>query len=285
MTAHRKFKFSIVTPNYNYARFLPETIESVLDQEGVDVEHIIVDDGSTDNSIGIIQHYRNAHPNKIKLIVKSNEGHTPTVNTGFKLATGDIIGWLNSDDTFCPNILRTVLEEFEHDQTLEIVYGNWNLIDKKGKKIFYFRHLPFSYRAGVFIGFEVLTSNATFWRRSIFDRFGMLDESFKYNPDGDYFSRITVGTKMRQLNIPLANHRSHDESSTMDKNVNVLERKQIELQRVFYRSYDLLPVARFVPKRYASVFKYLYRMKRIVSRFVRGHYFPFQQYLQFRALR
>ena len=92
-------KISIITPNYNYANYIGQTIESIISQDYPTIEYIIVDDGSTDNSARIIESFVEKFPNRIKLIRQTNKGQTAAINVGLRAATGDIIGWINSDDT------------------------------------------------------------------------------------------------------------------------------------------------------------------------------------------
>ena len=99
---------TIVTPNYNYAGYIEETIVSVVTQDYDRVEHVIVDDGSTDNSVELIRGCAARYPEKIRLITQANAGQTAAVNRALQAARGDIIGWLNSDDTYCPGVFNAV---------------------------------------------------------------------------------------------------------------------------------------------------------------------------------
>lgn len=276
---------SIITPNYNYARFIGETIESVLSQDHTRIEFIIVDDGSTDDSVAVVQGYQERYPGRIRLVTKTNEGHVRTVNHGFHLATGDVIGWINSDDTFTPNVFGTVMQVFEEHPEVDIVYGNWNLMAPDGRIVYHYRHLPFSYLTGVLLGFDNLTSNATFWRRELFERFGYLDENFHFNPDGDWFSRISFGTTLYQLNIPIANHRAHAVSMTLDKRTDVLERKRKELLAVYESSLHRTGISTWLPLRLVPLAAAVCKIQRVFRKFIGGHYFPLKTYLEFRRSR
>jgi glycosyltransferase involved in cell wall biosynthesis len=278
-------KISIITPNYNYARYIGETIDSVVSQDHANIEFIIVDDGSTDNSVEVIKQYQDRYPGRITLVTKPNEGHVKTVNHGFKLATGDIVGWMNSDDTFCPNVLGEVMRIFHEHPETDIVYGNWNLMDPEGRFVYYYRHLPFSYLTGVFLGFDNLTSNATFWRRELFDRFGMLNEDFHFNPDGDFFSRISLGTTLRQLKKPLANHRAHPVSMTLNKNTDVMKQKEREMTAVFRNSFNASGISRWLPERFAPLAAAFFKIQRVIRKLLLGHYLPLRTYRAFRQSR
>lgn len=278
-------KLSIITPNYNYARYIGETIESVMQQDHDNIEFIIVDDGSTDDSVRVIEGYQQRHPGRIVLLQKPNEGHVKTVNYGFKRATGDIVAWMNSDDTYCPNVLGAVMREFREHPGTELVYGNWNLMDPDGRFVYYYRHLPFSYLTGVFLGFDNLTSNATFWRRGLFERYGYLNEEFQFNPDGEFFSRISFGTMKRQLTIPLANHRAHPVSMTLDKRKDVVERKQAEWDAVFRVSFRRTRLSTWMPRSWAPAAAAVFKVQRVARKLLFGHYLPLRTYKAFRGMR
>ncbi len=101
-------KISIVTPNYNYEKYIGSTIESVINQKYDNFEYIIVDDGSTDKSVDIINRYVAKYPDKIILIEQENSGQTNAINEALKNVTGDIICWINSDDKFLDNAFKFV---------------------------------------------------------------------------------------------------------------------------------------------------------------------------------
>lgn len=198
-------KISIVTPNYNYEKYIAQTIESVIVQNYPNFEHIIVDDGSTDNSVEVIKKYVEKYPNNIKLITQKNAGQTPAINRGLKEVSGDIIVWINSDDYFCPNSFKQVASEFSKNELIDIVYGNVNVVDLDNNFYYKIRHLKYDYYFAVFYGFcKVLTSNAVFWRRRVQEDVGLLNSSLKANMDGEYFSRLLRNRKVIHLNKPLA---------------------------------------------------------------------------------
>jgi glycosyltransferase involved in cell wall biosynthesis len=266
-------KISIITPNYNYSKYIGKTIESIIKQNYDNYEHIIVDDGSTDNSVEIIRSYIKDYPDKIKLITQKNSGHTKAVNAGFKNASGNIIGWINSDDIYCENIFDKIANEFTKDPNIDIIYGDYYLIDRDGNIISENKHLRFNYSDACFKGFgRVLTSNAIFWKRELFEKFGYLDEDFIYNPDGEFLSRITYKANMKQLQIPLAYYRRHSLTLTTNKNEQVSDRREKELLLEFSNSYNKLPVSKVIPVKYTFLQKIYYSTKRIALRSIKGHY-------------
>ena len=123
---------SIVTPSYNQAAFLEETIRSVLEQDYPRVEYIIIDGGSTDGSAEIIQRYADR---LAYWVSERDRGQTDAINKGFARATGSILAWLNSDDTYQPGALREAVDYLLAHPDVGMVYGDGNFIDEHGKVI------------------------------------------------------------------------------------------------------------------------------------------------------
>ncbi|HBX53528.1 MAG: hypothetical protein A2275_07400 [Bacteroidetes bacterium RIFOXYA12_FULL_35_11] len=267
-------KISIITPNYNYAHFIEQTIKSVVEQNYESIEYIIVDDGSKDNSVEIISKYAEKHQDKIRFFPRTNYGLAKTLNFAFKQATGDVIGWLNSDDTLCEGAVKMVMDIFNSKLDTDIVYGNYNLMNQDGQVQFEHKHLKFDYASGVFKGFgNILTSNSFFWKSSLFEKYGYINENFKYNVDGEFFSRITINTKIAQIKKPLANYRQHGATLTSEKNPIAEKQKQKELSFEFENSYKNLKISKIVSLKYVFFLKYYYLSKRIIFRALQGHYF------------
>jgi len=200
-----KLKISIVTPNYNYGKYISQTIESVLEQNYPNFEHIIIDDGSTDNSLEIIKKYVEKYPDQIKLIQQGNSGQTPAINRGLKEVTGEIVGWINSDDLFMPDAFNLIAKKFREDDKIDIVFGNVDVVDLNNRFIYKIRHLKYDYYFATFYGYsKVLTSNAVFWRKKIQDEVGIMNDSLKVNMDGEYFSRLLNGRIIVHINKSLA---------------------------------------------------------------------------------
>ena len=130
-----KPKISIITPAYNCAKFLPQTIESVLKQTFGDFEMIIVDDGSTDNTKQVIEPYLKNHPLKIKYIYQQNGGVSVARNTAVKNALGEFIAFLDADDMFLPNRLEESLRVIEKDKSIGLVHARSMRINEEGASI------------------------------------------------------------------------------------------------------------------------------------------------------
>ena len=267
-------KVSIVTPNYNYAQYIGETIESVLEQDYKNIELIIVDDGSTDNSVDIISKYVLKYPGRIRLFKQANKGQTPSINRGLRNTTGDIIGWINSDDTYCSNVISNVAKHFRENSNTDIVYGDVNITDIKGNRIYIKRHLRFNYYSACFNRFtNTLTSNTVFWRRSTMVKNGYLIDDFKCNMDGEFFSRLTRGMKVVHLSIPIANFRRQPFTKASENNPNWIDIMNKEHLYEQERSYHYQPIAKYIPYKYSIIIKIFYRLQRVFLRAIKLHYF------------
>ena len=104
---------SIVTPSYNMARFLGETMDSVLSQDYSNIEYIVMDGGSTDNTVDILRDYESRYPGRFTWISENDSGQSDAINKGFLRSKGQIFTFLNSDDTYLPGVVRAAVEAFQ----------------------------------------------------------------------------------------------------------------------------------------------------------------------------
>jgi glycosyltransferase involved in cell wall biosynthesis len=202
---------SIVTPSYNQASFLDETINSVLDQDYPRIEYIIVDGGSTDGSVEIIRHYADRLD---WWVTEPDQGQTDAINKGFNRATGEILAWLNSDDTYLPNAVSEAVAYLQAHPGIGMVYGDTNFIDEGGRVIGQFAAQQTSYkrlrRGGVYI-----PQQASFFRTALWRRVGPLDPSFYFAMDYDLWVRIAgISTIVYHPRL-WANFRLHGEAKTI----------------------------------------------------------------------
>ena len=125
------------------------------------------------------------------MVEQNNCGQSKALNNALDNATGDVIGWLNSDDTFCKNILGKVALIFEKNIEVDIVMGNMNVMDINGQLKYTRKHLKYNFTESCLLGYYTTTSsNAVFWRRQNFDKRIYFNEKLNYNMDGDFFSRL-----------------------------------------------------------------------------------------------
>jgi len=267
-------KLSIIIPNYNYAQYISRTIESIITQKYTNIEIIIVDDGSTDNSFDIISMYKEKYPNMIKAIRQQNMGQAKSINNGFDLASGDILGWINSDDTYCENSLEKVMKVFNENAYIDIVYGNINVIDSNDNHIYSIKHFKFSYTMSVFSGFaNNISSNAVFWRKELMNEVGLLNNDFKCGLDNEYFSRITWGRNIYQLKSPLANFQQQEITKAAIGHSNWEALMKRESDYVFDYSYNKLLVSRIIPTSQARKIRPFFILFRRLLKLATGRYF------------
>jgi glycosyltransferase involved in cell wall biosynthesis len=206
-------RITVVTPSYNQAAFVDQTMRSIHDQDHPDVEHIVVDGGSTDGSLEIIRTYED----RATIIAEPDRGQTDAINKGLRRATGDIVCWLNTDDYFMPGALSTVAAYFrDHPEALWLT-GDCLIVDEHGRPIqqpvrWYkraLRLLPSPFYLGLT---NAITQPATFWRRSAHDELGYLDEALHYTMDYDWWLRLNELARPVRLNRTLTAFRIHQAS-------------------------------------------------------------------------
>lgn len=178
-------KVSIVTPSYNQVEFLETTIQSVLGQNYLELEYIIVDGGSTDGSVDIIKIYEDQLS---WWVSEPDKGQASAINKGLKKATGDIVAWLNSDDVYAPGAVQEAVEIFRSHPEAVLVYGDAVSIDQDGKPFHYqeFRE----YYLEDLVGFHIICQPAVFIRKVTLESAGYLDESYHFLLDHQLWLRV-----------------------------------------------------------------------------------------------
>ena len=195
-------KISIVTVSFNQAQFIEDNIRSVINQKYPNLEHIIIDAGSTDGTLEILKKY-DEHLNWIS---EPDNGQTDGLNKGFKKATGEIIGWFNSDDRIPEGALHKVSRFFKENRDEIAVVGNINLINENGNFIRIVYGSSYVYEEMVNYKRSV-TQPSTFLKKDIFDKIGYLDESFHYAMDFEFFLRVSSIKTVICINDSLADFR------------------------------------------------------------------------------
>jgi glycosyltransferase involved in cell wall biosynthesis len=218
---------SIITPSYNQARFLEETIQSVLSQDYPNLEYLVVDGGSTDGSVEVISCYASR---LAWWVSEPDQGQTDAINKGFAHARGEIFAWLNSDDSYLPSAISEAVTLLQAHPRATMVYGDANLVDEQGKVISRFparqTDLPRLLRGSVHI-----PQQASFFRASCWQQVGPLDPSFQFAMDYDLWVRLAKLGALLYTPQLWANFRLHGAG----KSVMMDDRCYPEMLRVYRR--------------------------------------------------
>lgn len=196
--------FSIITPTFNSRKFLEKTIQSVISQEGADFEYIIVDGGSTDGTLDLLKQYA-VKDSRIRWFSEPDKGIADAFNKGIARATGDIIGIINSDDSYLPETLRLVAESAKAHPDCDVFHGDIVRCDQAGKELFILK--PLNVETSVWREMPV-NHPATFVRRRAYDKIGGFDVALRYAMDYDLVLRLhTAGCRFCYIKEPLATMR------------------------------------------------------------------------------
>lgn len=205
-------KVSIITPSYNQGQFIEETIRSILLQGYPNLEYIIMDGGSKDNSVEIIRKYE---PWLTSWVSERDRGQSHAVNKGFERSTGHISAWMNSDDTYEKGALSAVVNLMVKNTDIDVVYGNVKIINENSETQAEMRSVPFHTQAFLYDTVHIAAQSAVFWRNDLFKQVGMVDENIKYAMDRELLIRfIEAGAKFQFIHTILGTYRCHGESKT-----------------------------------------------------------------------
>lgn len=259
-------RVTIVTLSYNQAQFLAEAMDSVLSQDIDDLEYIVVDPGSTDGSAAIIK----ARRQRLALLVEgSDRSPSHGLARGFAAATGDIYGFLNSDDRLRPGALAAVVQAFADDPSLDIVSGHMRIIDASGRT----RRLSFTDRFsrwGMALGTWNICQQSTFFRADAFHNAGGFDPDVRVSWDYDLMVRMFLcRPKHRIINRLLSDFRVYDQSITGAK------RFQEQRDAMFYRHFEHITGRRWRPiyrlaRLWQLMMKYAREPRALAERLRRG---------------
>ena len=206
---------SIITPSYNQGRYLERTIRSVLEQRRP-FEYLVMDGGSSDESVEILQRYSA----ELQWVSEPDRGQADAVNKGLARASGDIIGWLNSDDIFYPGAVAAAADFLMRRPDIDVVYGNGNHIDEHDRII-----EPYPTEDWDFERLKercFLCQPAVFFRRRLVERFGPLGVHWRYALDYEYWLRLgKSGVRFARIGALLAGSRLHPDTKTLGSRVKV----------------------------------------------------------------
>lgn len=248
-------KISIVTPSFNQAEFLERTILSVLNQNYPNLEYIIIDGGSTDGSVEIIKKYEKY---LAYWVSEKDNGQAHAVNKGWALATGQWLGWQNSDDIYLPGAFRKVAAAAQNFPEKDLIYGNIYHIDQADNITRDWRFANMSLKASIYggaIGFQ-----ATFFGKRIVEKCGFLDESLEFCMDIEYYMRLVGKAKPLLIREFLGGYRNHPQTKTSQ-----IAHVGLEESREIYRKMGIDSTAHHL--RFIKAF---YTVRRVVHLLFQG---------------
>jgi len=207
-------KLSIITPSYNQGMYLEKTIQSVLDQGYPNLEYIILDAGSTDNSVEIIRKYSSS---LTYWESKPDNGQADAIYRGFEMATGDIIAWINSDDFYLPGSFNIVGEYFQQNPGTRWLVGNGIVVNAEGKEFLRCFTPHVNFENLIFFKVPIIQPSIFFSRKSFFEC-GGFDRRMKFSFDLDLFLNLAKGGAANQIDSFLSAFRFHKQSKTSTLN-------------------------------------------------------------------
>ena len=211
-------KVSIVTPSYQQGQFIERTLQSVASQSAPDfeIEHVVFDGGSSDNTVEILKRFSPA----VRWESKKDNGQTDAVNQGIRATDGEIIGWLNSDDIYCPGAIACVVAYFKANPEVDVVYGMADHIDLEDHAFESYPSEPWDFDRLQETCF--ICQPALFFRRRVVEQYGVLDESLNYCMDYEYWLRLgKAGVSFGYLEEKLAGSRLYADNKTLGSRVKV----------------------------------------------------------------
>ena len=216
-------KITIVTPNFNKGKYLESTIKSILSQNYPNLEYIIIDGGSTDNSIDIIKKYEKY---LTYWVSEPDNGMYHAIQKGFNYSSGEIMAWLNSDDMYHPKSLFTVAEIFSQYSMVNWLIGASSFYDKTGRTVKVNRSRYYSRYNFLTGDWKWIQQETTFWRRNLWEKVNGLNHSLKLAGDFDLWLRFSRYDKMYITDALIGGFRMSDSeqlSDNMDEYINEVE--------------------------------------------------------------
>ena len=260
---------SVVTPSFNQREFIGEALASVQRQNHKNCEHLVIDGMSTDGTVDLLRSL--AGEKNIVWISEQDSGQSEALNKGFRRAKGEIIGWLNSDDRYRAGCFEHVVQAFEDNPEVDIIYGDYLTMDESGKVLKIRREIEFSAFILLYHRVLYIPTTATFFRRRIFDENNWLKENLQYAMDLEFFIRLSArGYRFKHLPEILAGFRIHPES----KSCSFPDRQRREHQQVIFAAAPIFGRLKspLVKTAILSVLRSTASVKRYAEKMRRGYY-------------
>jgi glycosyltransferase involved in cell wall biosynthesis len=206
---------SVVTPSFNQVSFIGEAMESVRRQNNNNCEHLVIDGMSTDGTVELLRSQPENMDGNLFWTSERDSGQSEALNKGFQRANGEIIGWLNSDDRYRANCFDHVVKAFKENPNVDIIYGDYAMVDEVGKMLKIRREIEFNAFILLYHRILYIPTTATFFRRRIFEEGNWLDERLQYAMDLEFFIRLSArGYRFKHIPQLLGDFRMQPNSKT-----------------------------------------------------------------------
>jgi glycosyltransferase involved in cell wall biosynthesis len=221
-------RMSIVTPSLNQGDFIGEAIQSVALQQSSNVEHLIVDGGSGDGTLEILKQCSSSSEHRhVRWSSEPDGGQSDAFNQGLREATGELIGWLNSDDRYRPGSFAEVQRAFIENPDMDVLYGDYAVINENGRILKIRREIEFNRFVLMYHRVLYIATAATFFRRRVFTDGNWLNSNLHYAMDFDLFVRIAAaGYRIKHIPIIMADVRVHPASKSCAKTKIMLQERE-----------------------------------------------------------
>ncbi len=228
-------RVSVITPAFNRASLLEETILSVLGQDYPNLEYIVLDDGSEDGTVEVIKRFQD----RLRWDSHANMGETRTVNKGFSMAEGDIIGVVSSDDPLLPGAVSKAVQRLRQKPDVVVVYPDWQIIDAEGGVIESILAHEFESAADMVRRHHCLPGPGAFFRREMVEELGGRDEQFQYVGDLEFWFRAGLLGRFERIPETLATWRLHSDSGMVSHRGAVMAEEHVRAVDKLYARSDL----------------------------------------------
>lgn len=238
-------RISVVTPTLNRVDMLGRTLACLQGQTLQDFEHIVIDGGSRDGTIEMLAHAERSYP--LRWISEPDKGMYEAINKGLRMARGDILAYLNSDDLYFPWTLATVARSFDHSPDLDVLFGDAITVDESSGATDFYWTMPFDRDGLCHVGY--LPQPAVFWQRRVYEAVGGFDEGLRFAADCDYWMRASADFSVSRIPEFLAIEYNHGET-LRERHGDLVRIEEEAVRRRYVRLEG--PHHRFVARRYVA---------------------------------
>ncbi len=264
LVSHGPPLVTVIMPSYNQGLYIKDAVESVLNQDCPHVELTVIDAGSTDDTFSILERFGD----QITVIKAPGTKQSAVMNKGLQLSHGNILAFLNADDLYAEGTIQKIVDFLEENPDTDMVYGDCDIIDERGKRLMTYQEIGFDYISYLFLG-QYISYPTAFFRRRIYSQVGLLDTGLEHAMDYDYWLRIAQLGKIQHISKTLARFRWHPASKTVIFSKNAKQEAEWVRHRYARKRF---PLAWFEPI-YDCLFWLIYKLQRVWVKFCRGRYF------------